>query len=274
MADLYPLGIWTPWALVLCYDCHGPTFGSRTISAEEMKKESEARVESPEGIPPCKCSECGRLVVVEGRSDVQLLGALRDRLNVHSGANAKLEQTGGMCAAMSLNLGAGSILVTDNEEYEEDAEPSFYICFYRSDRWGEDVAVYTTEARLSEAAEVILDIQAKKSIVIPPELKEFAQRFEGIKGVFVSYVNHNDAAHLEIERYGEEVAFKTRYVVVDFLKEGDWHVYVEADHMWWENDREIGRCEVREDSDFAFGTALEALGFKPEHYAKLSGGAS
>lgn len=107
----YP-GIWTPWAQVLCLQCHGPQLRGRDRHVEGYAARNEPR----EAYSAWRCDECGRLTSLHSReyddengvsdrdrtwSEVDELAELRDRLR-DAGIPAEMEQTGGMCCAVSV----------------------------------------------------------------------------------------------------------------------------------------------------------------------------
>lgn len=100
-------GIWTPWAAVLCYRCHGSTRRTaKPITNDVILQNMDLRQGIPEGDfdwgeTITECDRCQENVWVMG--DAGLLGSLRPLLRKASpGVCAELQQTGGMCAALDV----------------------------------------------------------------------------------------------------------------------------------------------------------------------------
>ena len=100
-------GIWTPWATVVCYRCHGPSKKTaRAITNDVILKNSEPRQGIPEGDfdwgeTITDCDLCAKSIWVMG--DAGLLGSLRPLLQKAApSAHTELQQTGGMCAALDV----------------------------------------------------------------------------------------------------------------------------------------------------------------------------
>ena len=101
MTELRHPGIWTPWATVVCFDCHGDRFdrGFGEVHKVPAPTFSECCALQPrqgdEG--PTKCDTCGRPIWV--RDDVAALSEMRHAINL-----GEMEQTGGMCSGLSITL--------------------------------------------------------------------------------------------------------------------------------------------------------------------------
>jgi hypothetical protein len=95
-AELLPHGVWTPWAHVLCWSCHGPKLLRQTLSDEEYAKRCEPR-ERGEYEGHATCRECG--CTVWTRDDVAMLDRLIRSLDDDEPIRGWLQQTGGMCSA-------------------------------------------------------------------------------------------------------------------------------------------------------------------------------
>lgn len=99
-------GVWTPRAEVLCGRCHGSQFPDRTLTAAQFERWCKDVVDVDVDTGLTRCDRCDRTVVVDG--SVAAYARLRDRLHDQSAAAgapavvAKLEQTGGMCSALSV----------------------------------------------------------------------------------------------------------------------------------------------------------------------------
>ena len=93
------LGIWTPQAAILCYACHGPTVYGKPIADYDKYCTDLHDAPHPQDEAIAPCDKCKRPIILS--VGVAGYANLRDRLNALGGIDAKLEQTGGMCAAMS-----------------------------------------------------------------------------------------------------------------------------------------------------------------------------
>ncbi len=129
MKKVYP-GIWTPRAETLCYECHGPNIergkGVRSITGYDGLIMPYLSTSTPEP-PYATCDRCNRLLHT-GSEAVDMLATLRDRLNAILGRqHASMDQTGGMCAALSvpLYLTGHRLAVYDAEEISD--APTFLV---------------------------------------------------------------------------------------------------------------------------------------------------
>ncbi|TAL40466.1 MAG: hypothetical protein EPN91_13125 [Salinibacterium sp.] len=99
-------GVWTPQAEVLCGVCHGPKFRAgqsteRVLPDAEFKRWCETAVDLDDrDSGATRCDRCKCPIVVERA--VAAYARLRDALLARGGVDAKLEQTGGMCSALSV----------------------------------------------------------------------------------------------------------------------------------------------------------------------------
>lgn len=109
----YP-GVWTPWAEVLCLSCHGQWL-ERSGPRREAGGWAEREV-AEEAAVSFRCDRCRRPTVCRGWPEVTALAALRDRINDETEHVAGMEQTGGMCAAVSLDDCAMSVYSADERD--------------------------------------------------------------------------------------------------------------------------------------------------------------
>lgn len=114
-------GIWTPWAMVVCYNCHGNIFLDKTLTDEEMAMHNEP-VDLKEGNRITFCDTCGK--------DVQVYDSVAEEHNLVKelltmGYDAYLEQTGGMNSACVLNIDHDE---TINDELGE-VDPVYYLTY-------------------------------------------------------------------------------------------------------------------------------------------------
>ena len=125
MENKYSVGIWTPWAEVLCLECHGNKFNKGLtiieLSEEDMKKESEP-IELKEHYTVTCCGHCGK--------EIQLNDTVAIPHNIvldlkKQGYDCNMTQLGGMASGCEITL---------NEEnhyyritYDFDGEEDFGI---------------------------------------------------------------------------------------------------------------------------------------------------
>lgn len=127
MEDDYRHGVWTPWAAVLCMECHGPI--CRGVEFPEYDELCRSRPAPFRHEGSTHCEKCSNLIVV--RDDVAACSELRYRLR-SMGIEAYLEQTGGMCVGVTVPvaaLDAHDLLITADEEEDDQ----WYVGLYNSD---------------------------------------------------------------------------------------------------------------------------------------------
>ena len=152
-------GVWTPWAQVVCYDCHGNENLPNPKTDEEW-----ARMTSPQpvadGNAVTSCDSCGTHVQVDESVAYEhnLMWALRDR-----GFYAVMSQTGGMMSGCSIipseDLrengkpdGIGEFLIT----YNDAGDNLYWMGVYDNDacladvEWG-NCSFYTQDEVLAWA---------------------------------------------------------------------------------------------------------------------------
>jgi hypothetical protein len=154
-------GIWTPWAAVLCGACHEthkPEYGPTVTLAPTTLGTHDALT---------TCDSCRRPIAL----DCVVAGEHNLMLALHRAeVPARMDQTGGMCSAVSVALGPqcddGSdgdcLLIVDDETTEASDPPAFAIGYYAYGTLGYDEAcegVIVAE-HLSEADSVrfVVDI--------------------------------------------------------------------------------------------------------------------
>jgi hypothetical protein len=97
-------GVWTPWAEVLCRNCHDT--GEDMTNSRPKRQIKWPEGEKREGDGLGFCNACGGRVWVD--EEVALLTRLRAL------AGGEMEQTGGMCAALSIKRPDGGTVVVTN----------------------------------------------------------------------------------------------------------------------------------------------------------------
>ena len=109
----YALGIWTPSARVLCYDCCGYQSAMRT---------SEEEFNNRKGMYPLKeenevtfCDSCGKEIQLfdEVALEHNLVKNLKEK-----GIDASMYQSGGMCSACWIELKDGGHILAKGSENE------------------------------------------------------------------------------------------------------------------------------------------------------------
>lgn len=107
-------GIWTPWAQVLCAPCHAAD------STSPVQVDRAVLVLRPDGQRMATCDQCQARCWV--RDDVALLQRLGRRISALGPAWAaawRLEQTGGMCAALVVTSGTRDVVaVAQDDQYD------------------------------------------------------------------------------------------------------------------------------------------------------------
>lgn len=144
-------GIWTPWAQVLCYPCHG--ISGPVVFTGFPEREAVSGSESH-----CKCDDCGAQIWV--RDDVSPLARLRDLCNsdTESPASAELWQTGGMCSALCIrNSEPGPMVIVSA------LDGPYCLGFYAGDEaWGDgdygDMADLDEDSPLQDVLTAALDL--------------------------------------------------------------------------------------------------------------------
>lgn len=113
-------GVWTPWAEALCRTCHD-------ACGREMKRTIEWPAdEKRQGDAKGYCAQCDAPVWLA--DDVAQLTRLR-RL-----VGGDMEQTGGMCAALTIHRIDGGVVVVTNLNGPVD------IGIYPTEEWGDENA--------------------------------------------------------------------------------------------------------------------------------------
>ena len=105
--------LWTPWAEVLCPTCHG----SKKWNGKDVTVPEQNGQDDEHGY----CTKCGDPVWVLGRSDVAVLTRLR-----HTMGEGELQQTGGMCAALTFERKDGGYVIATAEDTEHEVTLGLY----------------------------------------------------------------------------------------------------------------------------------------------------
>ena len=129
-------GIWTPWAEVLCLDCHGTKVADKPMKPQVVDELKEIRTGKPgddHGLT--HCDRCGKLIAVreEVANEHNLVMCLRE-----NGINAKMVQTGGMCSGCEISLKDNGYLLATNGDVKGD---DFLLARYTKDgEWDENLS--------------------------------------------------------------------------------------------------------------------------------------
>ena len=112
------LGIFTPYAKVICFKCHGSEFPNKELSNEAME-DMDNPVALKKGNHFTRCDSCG--------SFVQLNKSVAQEHNIaleltELGYESELHQTGGMNSACSISINIPQI--TEDEE-----QPYYYMTY-------------------------------------------------------------------------------------------------------------------------------------------------
>jgi hypothetical protein len=111
---------WTPWAEVLCADCHGPT---NKLTGENVSEWFSRRPRKSDG--PGYCTRCGAAVWVD--EAVAHLTRIRKQLG-----KGEMNQTGGMCSALSVLNDAGTHCVVVTTQ-----DVDLFLGYYTKEGWNE-----------------------------------------------------------------------------------------------------------------------------------------
>ena len=132
-------GIWTPWAELLCYPCHGSeTRPGNPIEGFEVKcdlrdsKDSEAKG---------YCDKCGATIWLDESlaAEQSVIVALKDNELGWDRNQFGMMQTGGMCSAVGVNFDVFNDQIHDTEGRivcvtdDEDAEEGFVLGLYENE---------------------------------------------------------------------------------------------------------------------------------------------
>ena len=131
-------GIWTPWAQVLCFRCHGANgpITSDVIETNSSLRTGEPETEEDYGEVLCHCDQCETPIWI--RSDAGKLRVVAEVINKYSDdVEANMWQTGGMCPGLGVRRknrgehvfvsamdGPFWINLFPNEQAYEDFEPT------------------------------------------------------------------------------------------------------------------------------------------------------
>lgn len=115
------LGIWTPWASVVCYECHGNKFPNGEIDTESTEwKELTTPIPIENGKSITICDECNTPIQVNDSVAKEHNVAIELR---KLGIDAKMWQTGGMCSAVG-------ILQIGEKEPDKDGNNPYVMITY------------------------------------------------------------------------------------------------------------------------------------------------
>ena len=151
-------GLWTPWAAVLCYRCHGPKKFGREIPREEyLAGLVPAPLElSDVATGVAQCDECG--TTIAATRDVALCQAVALALATResAGTSAELLQTGGMCCTLLAKAHRDyHVLVTyDVDGFVVCAYPGSYRSGEEPDDWAA-VGDFECDASPTDVAEAV-----------------------------------------------------------------------------------------------------------------------
>lgn len=200
-------GIWTPWAELLCYSCHGPETrrGNRIQGFEALCQPREAKEREAQGT----CDKCQASIWLEEdlAAEQSVIVALKG-LHLDDALSVGMQQTGGMCSAAGCIFKGGGfiggrfILVTMDEE----EEASFIAGLYSSkdDAYGGEAI---DDAICRSVAEVVAQVRLWAGL--PEDL------------MFGHYNVTADARGLirEVEKEAERMAFELDALIEEALED-------------------------------------------------------
>jgi len=108
------IGVWTPWAEVLCVACHDARPGAKRLPMSFQVRADQPVEQLPHDHATTPCDGCGQLIVVPGNvaREHNLVLALKSQ-----GIQAYLAQTGGMHSAAVVPLpGGDSLRIVESEK--------------------------------------------------------------------------------------------------------------------------------------------------------------
>jgi hypothetical protein len=142
-------GMWTPWAKISCYECHGNKIREHEIPAADYAELLQPRSSEKWEEKTC-CDSCGRHVWVDNKiaAEHNLVAKLRSE-----GIEAEMQRIGGMCSAASCRIPGGYYMLFAEDEAprefmispvtEEDWEPIDEPAHYRKS--ADDVVAFMKE---------------------------------------------------------------------------------------------------------------------------------
>lgn len=125
------MGVWTPWAEVLCIPCHDTRTAQGTFKILSEPDMRAIYADDPDTFWPGVCTGCDKEIMLPNE-DVAVLSRIRKilRSGEDFGPAMEMEQTGGMCAALTYERADGKrVMVT----YAMCEPESLEIGVYRVD---------------------------------------------------------------------------------------------------------------------------------------------
>jgi hypothetical protein len=154
------IGLWTPKARVICFDCHGNTinrgFGNITVLNAAEMEEQNTPVPVKEGKRITTCEKCKRAIQLYKSIAVEhnVMLALRE-----AGIDANMHQTGGMNSACGIDShNGGYFLIT----YDWDGDGMFVVGEY--DKEGERLESFFQSDKPDELVDHIISLGTIKLI--------------------------------------------------------------------------------------------------------------
>jgi hypothetical protein len=135
-------GIWTPWAQILCFECHGDKAMQTKLNPERFKEQPlDDEMDSAIAV----CDKCGKSIWMDYKVawEQKVVLALREK----GFEKAGMDQTGGMCSAANVPLtsdedgGHKYVLITESEDPDQPhGDPTFMVGYYHErNPYGDDV---------------------------------------------------------------------------------------------------------------------------------------
>ena len=161
-----PIGIWTPWAQILCAECHGDEgLSGRKLDMRQFEKQPL----DPNGWHEIAiCDDCGKSIWMDFKIawEQKIVRALKEKGH----DTAAMSQTGGMCSAADLVLGSDedggqkNVWITESEDTERPRhDPTFFVGYYHIENpYGDDVEGEYSDALTFDEAITLVEKTVKE----------------------------------------------------------------------------------------------------------------
>lgn len=152
-------GLWTPVAEIICFECHGTTWGSRGSGAGDPIKDFENLCQprdAEEYESAGLCDRCEKAIwLPEDIAGEQKVVAAIRALKI-DGVTAAMQQTGGMCSAAGAFFGGKIVYITNSEDADESNGGLLLGLYANEDALGDGETIDMVDCRTpQEAAEKV-----------------------------------------------------------------------------------------------------------------------
>ena len=147
-----PLGIFTPWAELICVRCNNELAKRNDYSSAKTILDRDYLLRSAEG--NAKCDRCDAAVHCE-REDVVLCQRVCDAamtIGGDDGSGIALMQTGGMCVAAGYSTDQYELLITESEDDSEGSDVMLLGVYEIGDDGEPGDTIYSATATVWDAA--------------------------------------------------------------------------------------------------------------------------